>query len=73
MSEDHVFYVQAFYDGGMTGFEIIPNGDIYNIARDGKIIASIQHHHNNWQQLSGKQFAKEVLESICQEIEQKKA
>ncbi|MDB5111219.1 MAG: hypothetical protein JWR67_2333 [Mucilaginibacter sp.] len=73
MSEDHVFYVQAFYHGGMASFEIIPDGDIYNIASDGEIIASIQHHHNGWQQLSGKQFPKEVLVSIYQEIEQKKA
>ena len=68
----HVFYVQAFYHGGMTSFEIIPDGRHYCIAADGKIIAELRHD-NDWEQISGEQLPKEVLESIYQQIDQKKS
>ncbi len=70
--EGHVFYVQAFYHGGMTSFEIIPDGKHYCIAADGKIIAELRYN-NGWQQISGAQLPKEVLESIYLQIEQKKS
>ncbi|MDB4925783.1 hypothetical protein [Mucilaginibacter sp.] len=61
-------YVQAFYNGGMTGFEIIPRGDHFDVARNGEIIAALQHGQT-WQQISGKRLPDEVLQSIYQQIE----
>ncbi|HEY0244666.1 MAG TPA: hypothetical protein VGC01_03810 [Mucilaginibacter sp.] len=72
MSEEHNFYVQAFYQGGMNSFEVIPDGNNYRLARDGKIIAEL-NHDDSWQQTGGEPLPQGVLESIYQEIDQKKA
>jgi len=69
---DHKFYVQAFYHGGMNSFEVIPIGDRYEIAADGKIIAAL-YKTDTWTQVSGEGLPKEVLESICQQIEDRRA
>jgi hypothetical protein len=71
MSEQHNFYVQAFYKGGMNSFEVIPDGNMYRIASDGKIIAELQNA-GEWSQISGEQLPDEVLESIYMEIDEKK-
>jgi hypothetical protein len=34
-------YVQAYYQGGMTGFEVLCSDDIYQVARDGRVIATL--------------------------------
>lgn len=65
---DNSFYVQAYYNGGMTGFEIIPRGDYFDIARNGEIIATLQRSQT-WQQIAGEQLPDDVLQSIYQQIE----
>lgn len=69
---NHRFYVQAFYHGGMNSFEVIPDGDHYQIAADGKIIAEL-YKSDKWSQVSGHGLPAEVLESIYLQIEQRKA
>jgi len=69
---NHRFYVQAFYHGGMNSFEVIPVSDRYEIATDGKIIAEL-FKSDKWSQISGQELPQEVLESICQQIEERKA
>lgn len=66
------FYVQAYYNGGMTGFEIIPHDDYFEVARDGKIIATLRHS-GNWQQVSGDRLPDDALQSIYQQIDQPKS
>ncbi len=61
-------YVQAYYNGGMTGFEIIPNGDYFEVARDGGIIATLKRIPT-WHQVSGDRLPDEVIESMAQQIE----
>lgn len=61
-------YVQAYYKGGMQGFEIIPRDNYYEVAKNGEIIARLQHN-KTWQQISGEQLPDDVLQSIYQQIE----
>ncbi|MDB5158503.1 MAG: hypothetical protein JWR50_3210 [Mucilaginibacter sp.] len=65
---DNSMYVQAYYKGGMTGFEVIANSNEYKIARNGEIIATLRHD-NTWQQISGEKLSEEVIESIAMQIE----
>jgi hypothetical protein len=67
MSNDNI-YIQAYYKGGMTGFEVIPGEDQYTVARNGEIIAVLKQSPN-WNQVSGDKLPDDVLESIIQEIE----
>jgi hypothetical protein len=60
-------YVQAYINGGMTAFEVIQHGDFFEIAHDGKIVATMKHQ-NGWQQVSGDRLPEEVIESIGQQI-----
>ena len=71
-NEGRVFYVQAFYHGGMTNLEIIPDAGHFCVASDGKIIAEL-HCNTVWEQISGVPLPQEVLESIYQQMEQKKS
>ncbi|HEY9535663.1 MAG TPA: hypothetical protein VIQ77_14070 [Mucilaginibacter sp.] len=61
-------YVQAYYQGGMTGFEVLCSDDIYQVARDGRIIATLRHD-TQWHQLSGDPLPDDVIESIGMQIE----
>jgi hypothetical protein len=67
MSNNNI-YVQAYYKGGMTGFEVIPGQDQYTVARDGEIIAVLRRGPE-WHQISGEKLPEDVFESIIQEIE----
>lgn len=70
--DNNSFYVQAYYNGGLTGFEIIPRDDDFLVANNGDIIA-ILHHGENWQQVSGKRLPDDVLQSLYQQIEKPKS
>lgn len=61
-------YVQAYYQGGMTGFEVLCGDGIYRIARDGGIIATLKHDIK-WYQVSGDPLPAEVVQSIGMQIE----
>jgi hypothetical protein len=67
MSNNNI-YIQAYYKGGMTGFEVIPGDDQYTVARDGEIIAVLRQSPD-WHQISGDKLPDDVLESIIQQIE----
>jgi hypothetical protein len=67
-SETDTLYIQAFYNGGMNGFEIVPHGKSYSVAYDGKIIANIQHNEV-WEQVSGETLPDDVLTTLYQGIE----
>lgn len=64
------FYVQAYYHGGLTSFEVTPTGHSYLIAYDGQLIAELQHNED-WMQISGKPLDEDVFVSIKQSIEAK--
>jgi hypothetical protein len=66
------FYIQAYYNGGLTGFEVIPNDGAFNIARNGEIIATLQRNPT-WQQTAGEPLPDDVLQSIYQQIEKPEA
>jgi len=61
-------YVQAYYRGGMTGFEVLCSDDIYRLYIDGHQIATLTHD-NQWRQTSGDPLPDEVIESIGLQIE----
>jgi hypothetical protein len=66
---DGTTYIQAYFKGGMTGFEVIPTvNNEYQLARNGAIIATVRHD-KTWQQLSGDKLPDDVLESIGLQIE----
>jgi len=73
MIEGNNFYVQAFYKGGMNSFEIIPVTDHYNVAYDGEIIGEISYDTNTWRYLGGEDLSKEILQSIAQQIDERKS
>ncbi|MDB5115652.1 MAG: hypothetical protein JWQ79_1144 [Mucilaginibacter sp.] len=68
-----VFYIEAYYNGGMTGFEIIPRDAHFKIAKNGHIIAVIKNNNDGWQQISGDKLPDEVLQSIYQQIDRPKS
>lgn len=61
-------YVQAYYRGGMTGFEVLCSDDIYQVFIDGHVIATLRHN-NKWYQESGDPLPDEVIESIGMQID----
>jgi len=61
-------YIQAYYQGGMTGFEVLCSEGVYRVARDGRIIATLQRDAQ-WRQLSGDPLPEEVIESIGMQID----
>jgi hypothetical protein len=61
-------YVQAYYRGGMTGFEVLCSDDIYKVFIDGHEIATLVRE-NKWKQVSGDPLPDEVVESIGMQID----
>lgn len=61
-------YVQAYYRGGMTGFEVLCGDGIYQVFIDGHRIATL-NRDNKWRQISGDPLPEEVVESIGLQID----
>lgn len=67
MNNDGI-YVQAYYRGGMTGFEVLCRDDIYSVFISGHEIATLIRE-NKWKQVSGDPLPDEVVESIGMQID----
>lgn len=61
-------YVQAYYRGGMTGFEVLCSDDIYQVFIDSNRIATLSRG-DKWHQTSGDPLPDEVVESIGLQID----
>jgi hypothetical protein len=67
---EETFYVQAYHNGGMNSFEVIPNEGHFGIAYSGEIIAEIQNNEE-WEQISGEPLDKDVFTTLVQAIKSK--
>lgn len=66
--DNGTIYVQAYYRGGMTSFEVLCNNGIYRLFIDGHQIATLQKD-GKWHQVDGNELPDEVIESIGIEID----
>lgn len=66
--ELHSFPYEATIGGRKHAYRITQDNDKYGVEQDGLVIAEISHGEQ-WQQLSGKPLEKELLQSICDQIE----
>jgi len=60
-------HIQVDYNGDTTGFQVVQHGNFFEIAKDGKIIATLRHE-NGWQQVSGDRLPDDVIASIGVQI-----
>jgi hypothetical protein len=66
--ELHSFPYSETIDGVEHNYRITQNDNKYGIEKDGIVIAEVEHGEN-WKQLSGEPLFKELLNSICDQIE----
>jgi hypothetical protein len=66
--ELHSFPYSETIDGVEHNYRITQNDEKYGIEKDGVNIAEVEHG-DRWKQLSGEPLTRELLESICDQIE----
>lgn len=62
------FYFKETINGVEHDFRVTMAEHTYEVERDGKLVAELQHNEV-WVQLSGEPLSEEVKDAICDKIE----
>lgn len=61
MDPEESFYVEAYYKGKLTNFEIVPNESHFGIMIGNELLGEVQNNEV-WEQVSGEELPEYLLD-----------